>query len=162
MKDVRQFLQNQSTLTLATVSSQDGPAAADLYYVADDSLNLYFLSEPGARHARNLIADPRVAATIHPQTWDWKGIKGVQLEGICVPLEAPSERAAALARYGRKYPFVEAITASGLRSFLHTTLSRHGMYRITPQWLRWLDNSVAFGHKQEWVEQNGNWVLLND
>ena len=23
------------------------------------------------------------------------------------------------------------------------------MYRITPKWIRWIDNSVSFGHKED-------------
>jgi uncharacterized protein YhbP (UPF0306 family) len=162
MNRVRQFLQSQSTLTLATVSPLNGPAAADLYFVADSSLNLYFLSEPQARHARNLAGDPRVAATVHPQAWDWTDIKGVQLEGVCLPLSAPAERAAALALYGRKFPFVNALSASGLKTFLQAALGRHTVYRITPDWIRWLDNRVAFGHKREWVQRDGEWVVLRE
>jgi uncharacterized protein YhbP (UPF0306 family) len=162
MNRVRQFLQGQSTLTLATLSPHNGPAAADLYFVADSSLNLYFLSEPQARHARNLAADPRVAVTIHPEAWDWVDIRGVQLEGVCLPLTAPAERAAALALYGRKFAFLSAPSASGLKTFLQAALGRHILYCITPGWVRWLDNSVAFGHKQEWVQQDGEWAALRD
>jgi uncharacterized protein YhbP (UPF0306 family) len=162
LNHVRQFLQAQSTLTLATLSPEDGPAAADLYFVADSSLNLYFLSEPKARHARNLAADPRVAATVHPQAWDWVDIKGVQLEGVCLPVSAAGERAAALALYGAKFAFVSTPSASGLGTFLAAALGRHTVYRITPGWIRWLDNSVAFGHKLEWVRQDGEWVVLRE
>ena len=160
MNRIRHFLQGQSTLTLATLSALNGPAAADLYFVADSSLNLYFLSEPQARHARNLAADPRVAATVHPEAWDWVDIRGVQLEGVCLPVSAPAERAAALALYGRKFAFVGAPSTSGLKTFLQAALGRHTVYRITPGWIRWLDNSVAFGHKQEWVQRDGEWVAL--
>ncbi len=158
MNQVRQFLRSQSTMTLATYSQFDGPAAADLYYVVDDLLNVYFLSEPGARHARNLAADPRVAATVHPQAWDWREIKGVQLEGTCGPLDSPTERAAALVRYGVKYPFVNSPVVPGVKTFLQAALGRHVVYRITPRWLRWLDNSVDFGYKKEWVGQRGEWA----
>jgi uncharacterized protein YhbP (UPF0306 family) len=162
MNRVRQFLQGQSTLTLATLSPLDGPAAADLYFAADSSLNLYFLSEPAARHARNLAADPRVAATVHPQAWEWVDIKGVQLEGVCLPVNSAAERAAALALYGKKFAFVNALSASGLGTFLQAALGRHTVYCITPGWIRWLDNSVAFGHKEEWVQQDGEWVVLRE
>ena len=138
MKAVRDLLRAHSTLTLATVSPEGDPAAADLYFVSDDLLNLYFLSEHGARHAQNIAHNPRVAATVHAQAWDWQAIQGVQLEGLCRPVSSPAGRAAALARYGRKFSFLQAFAG---------VLPRHTIFCITPDWIRWLDNSVAFGHK---------------
>jgi hypothetical protein len=139
---VRQFLRSQSTLTLSTVGPDELPAAADLYFAADRQLVLYFISEADSRHARNLAHNPRVAATIHAQAWDWREIRGVQVEGVCQALTSPAGRARALALYGRKFSFLGAFAA---------VLTRHVVYQITPHWVRWLDNREAFGHKEELI-----------
>lgn len=142
LEQVRQFLREQSTLTLATVGPDGAPAAADLYFAADSALRLFFLSEPGARHARNIAHRPQVAATVHAPCWGWKEIRGLQIEGECQAVRELDQRAAALALYGRKFDFIRAFAAA---------ITRHTVYQITPRWFRWLDNSVSFGYKQEWT-----------
>ncbi len=156
-KQIRQFLLRQSTLTLATVSQAGAPAAADLYFTADDLLNLFFVSEPGAGHARNIAANAAVAATVHAPAWDWKDIRGVQLEGSCEALTGKVERVSALARYGRKFGFVSSLSAAEGVTFL----ARHNVYRIVPHWIRWLDNRVAFAHREEWALEAGEWTRRN-
>jgi uncharacterized protein YhbP (UPF0306 family) len=140
--DLVQFLTAQSTLTLATVGPDNRPAAADLYFAANDALDLFFLSEPGARHAQNIAGNPAIAATIHPAVWDWREIRGVQIEGTCRAITAPSERLAALALYGKKFSFLSTFAAA---------LGRHTVFCITPTWMRWVDNNQKFGFKEEWT-----------
>ncbi len=152
-KQIRQFLLRQSTLTLGTVSQAGAPAAADLYFAADHVLNLFFVSEPGSRHAQNIAANAEVAATVHAPAWDWRDIKGVQLEGRCEALTGKAERVSALARYSRKFGFVSSLSAAKGASFL----ARHNVYRIVPHWIRWLDNRVAFAYRDEWVLEAGEW-----
>ncbi len=156
---VRAFLAEHTTLTLATIGQSGAPQAADLYYVETESLTLYFVSVPGSRHAANVARDPRVAATIHADSTRWRDIRGVQLEGTCMRVTGP-ERAGAWARYSAKYPFVLADAA------LARALQKVDMYRISPDWLRWIDNSLGLGHNQEWVMADGEWhmvaVLEND
>ena len=147
------FLSEQHTLTLATIGPDGGPQAADLYYAATEDLSLYFVSVPGSRHAVNIARDPRVSATIHADSRRWRDIKGVQLEGTCVRL-AGSERASAWARYTTQFPFVLADAA------LARALQKVDMYRITPRWLRWIDNTTRLGHNQEWVMVDGEWQRL--
>ena len=142
LADLGPFLAAQSTLTLATLGPDSRPAAADLYFAANDALELFFLSEPAARHAQNIARNPSIAATIHPAVWDWKEICGVQLEGMCRPVTGVAERLTALTLYGKKFSFLPTFAAA---------LSRHTVYCITPTWLRWVDNSQKFGYKEEWT-----------
>jgi uncharacterized protein YhbP (UPF0306 family) len=134
------YLAARSTLTLATAGPGGAPQAADLFFVADQALNLYFVSSPGSRHSRALISDPQVAATVHAETWEWQAISGLQLEGRVRALDG-AEREAALARYSAKFPFVERFAVE---------LAASACYCLTPDWLRWLDNSRGFGHRVEW------------
>ena len=141
---LRAFLAEHTTLTLATIGPDGEPQAADLYYAETDDLTLYFVSVANSRHASNLARQPRVAATVHARATHWRDIRGVQLEGTCTHVAGP-ERAAAWARYTAKFPFVLADAA------LAGALQKVEMYRITPHWLRWIDNRVGLGHYQEWV-----------
>lgn len=155
LRQVHSFLADHTTLTLATIGPEGEPHAADLYYAQTGDLILYFISVPGSRHAGNVARDPRVAATIHADSTRWRDIRGVQLEGRCVRV-AVTERATAWAHYTAKFPFVLTDAA------LARALQKVGVYRITPHWLRWIDNTTGLGHNQEWVMADGEWQAAND
>jgi uncharacterized protein YhbP (UPF0306 family) len=149
VQEIRDWLREQSTLTLATVGPEGEPAAADLYFAADEDLRVYFISEQGSRHVAHIGHGAKVAATVHAQAWDWREIRGLQLEGLCRPLLSVHERTAALALYGRKFTFLHTFAA---------ILPRHTLFVIAPRWIRWLDNSVGFGHQREWISEDGRWI----
>jgi hypothetical protein len=137
---LRAFLAAHSTLTLATVSAEGTPLAAALFFVADDALNLFFVSSPDSRHAQAIARQPRVALSVHAETWAWRDIAGLQLEGLAAALDG-AERAAALALYAVKFPFVAE---------MGSRLADSTCYQVTPLWLRWIDNRLGFGHREEW------------
>jgi uncharacterized protein YhbP (UPF0306 family) len=153
VKRVHDWLRGQSTLTLATISREGAPAAADLYFVADQDLQVYFISERGSRHAAHVGSGAPVAATVHGEAWDWQEIRGVQLEGDCRPVDSARERAAALALYGRKFTFLHTFAA---------VLPQHTLFVITPRWIRWLDNGAGFGYRQEWTREDGQWIRQSE
>jgi uncharacterized protein YhbP (UPF0306 family) len=145
------FLAEHTTLTLATVGPDGAPAAAAVFYAHDAGLNLYFLSEERTEHGRNLLADARVAGTIHADGQDWRGIRGVQVRGQA-RLAAGTELARAAAIYGRKYAFVGGLLAgSGGSGALTGPLARARFWVLRPTWFRLIDNTVQFGFKEEWV-----------
>jgi uncharacterized protein YhbP (UPF0306 family) len=154
LSPVRSFLASQRTCTLATIGPDGQPQAADLYYAETDALALYFISIPGSRHATNIAHDPHVAATIHADSARWRDIRGVQLEGTCSRVLG-SERAGAWVCYTAKFPFVLADAALG------RALQKVDVYCVTPRWLRWIDNSLALGHNQEWLMADGKWQVVS-
>jgi uncharacterized protein YhbP (UPF0306 family) len=145
------FLADHTTLSLATIGPDGEPQAADLYYAETGDLTLYFVSAANSRHAANVTHNPRVAATVHADSTGWRDIRGVQLEGTCTRV-AGTERVKAWARYIAKFPFILTDPA------LARALQKVEMHRITPHWLRWIDNSVSLGHNQEWQMADGEWL----
>jgi uncharacterized protein len=145
------FLAEHTTLTLATVNADGAPAAAAVFYAHDAGLNLYFLSEERTEHGRNMLADARVAGTIHADGQDWRGIRGLQVRGQARPA-AGTGLAHAAAVYGRKYAFVAGLL-SGSRGpgILAGPLARARFWVLKPAWFRLIDNTVRFGFKEEWV-----------
>lgn len=138
------YIESHNTLTLAT--ARDGiPWANSLFYASED-FTLYFLSEPGTRHAQYLAANARVAATIYEDYHNWREIKGIQLEGICEGITDPVGSARALLVYGRKFPFVGDLLRAPQE--LGQALARAKWYRIKPKWVRLIDNTRGFGWKQ--------------
>ena len=139
---LREFLAGQSTLTLATAGVKDGrPQAAPLFFASDDDFNLYWISSPDSRHSLNIADWNDAAAAIYVPTWEWTGIKGVQIEGDAVPVVEDDERQRALALYRAKFPFVNERFAE--------LIEQSVIYVLRPRWLRWLDNARRFGYKQE-------------
>jgi uncharacterized protein YhbP (UPF0306 family) len=139
---LREFLAGQSTLALGTAGLTDGrPQVSPLFFASDDDLNLYWISDPESRHSANLRDWDDAAAAIFASTWDWNGIKGVQMEGVAEAVTEDDERQRALALYRAKFPFVTAKFTD--------LIAQSVVYVLRPRWLRWLDNARRFGYKQE-------------
>jgi len=136
------YIERHNVMNLATVGP-DGPWAAALFY-ANDGFRLIFLSAATTRHARNVAAHPRVAATIQEDYRDWQEIKGVQLEGDVHRLEA-AQRDAAIALYARKFP----ITGERTPEPIARALARVDFYELFPIRLYFVDNSRGFGHRDD-------------
>ena len=145
----RDFIAAQNTLTLATTNADGSPQACDLFYVyADDAF--YFLSDPKTRHVQNLLRDPRVSATIHGAARGWQDIRGVQIDGIAAHVDDRAERARAFAQYLVRYAFVrEFLPSIEMLGRAHEIFGVVELYRLTPRWLRWIDNTETFGYKTE-------------
>ena len=137
---IADFLAQCITLTVSTVSPNGSPRAADVYFCSDADLNVYFYSDPASRHSRNIARDPRVAAAVRIESIDWHEVKGVQLEGEAARVDDLDERQKAWRMMCAKFPFYESFT---------DVIARLEIYRITPQSVRWLDNSISFGYKED-------------
>jgi len=141
---VRDYLAAHHVATLATMGS-DGPWAAAVFYVSD-GYTLYFLSSPSTRHCTNLKRDPRVAVTIQDDCSGWKEIKGIQLEGGVRELSG-AEETAARRLYAEKYPLVGQLSL--VPDAIVKALARVRWFRLDPARLYFIDNSAAFGQRDE-------------
>jgi uncharacterized protein YhbP (UPF0306 family) len=136
------FLKKHTTLTLATVDREAWPQAASLFYVSDDALNLYWVSGEKSRHSQNLERVNHTAVTIHAETWDWRDIHGVQIEGAARRVIDPDETDRVWALFRAKFPFTSEFTDQ---------IARSSFYVLTPHWIRLIDNSKYFGHREEFT-----------
>lgn len=136
---VCRYLEGHDVLTLATVD-EVGPWATPLFYVSDDALDLFFLSDPTTRHCQAIARNPKVSAAIHGEFTAWTDIRGLQLEGRAHPVDDEQADERIFARYTAKFPFaLPLISLDG----------PHRFYRIRPRWLRLIDNSRGLGFKEE-------------
>jgi uncharacterized protein YhbP (UPF0306 family) len=140
--DLRAFFARHNALTLAYTDA-DGVGACGLWFAADEALNCYYLSSVNTRHGRALVNGGKVSFAIHKDEQDWRAIQGVQGEGRCEPVVA-SNSDHAWRVYTQRFPFV-------LKQFsdLDAALQTARLWQITPAWLRLIDNTQGFGHKQE-------------
>ena len=135
------YLASHTVMSLATYGSQGLWAAAVFY--ASEGFDLYFLSAGHTRHGQNLGDRPRAAATIQENYSDWPAIQGIQLEGD-VRLLAGERRAAAIALYLAKFSFLKNADQA-----LQAQLDKINWYRLRPDRLYFVDNSLGFGHRDE-------------
>ncbi len=143
------YMREHNTMTLATTDGEL-PWAASVFY-ANDGLNLYFISEPSCRHASNIERNQKIAVTINEDYKDWREIQGIQLEGYAERMEGTVEKAKAMAIYVAKYPFVGKMLLSPqiFSTRIAKAVAKIKFYKVVPRWIRFIDNRVEFGHKEE-------------
>jgi len=139
---VQAYLGAHHVMTLATAGAE-GPWAAAVFYAHRDWA-LYFLSAATSRHCRDIAHNPRVAATIQGDYAQWREIKGIQLEGSAARLSG-AEEARARELYGEKFPLLRGEAPPEIAA----AIARISWYRIAPERAWFIDNSVAFGHRDE-------------
>jgi uncharacterized protein YhbP (UPF0306 family) len=140
------YLAGNTTLSLATCHNNQ-PWATDLFYASDDDCRLYFVSSGKTLHCQHIAVNPHVSVAISGEVNSWEEIKGLQLDGVAafVP-ESERDRVAEI--YLAKFPALRKLHKASeiLSSFLESSF-----YHITPKWIRLIDNSKGFGHKDEIV-----------
>jgi uncharacterized protein len=139
---VKKFLVDHTTLTLATVTDEGRPQAAPLFFAETDDLSLIFISEKKVRHSRNIAQNNNVAVTIYADGQPWQSIRGLQIEGTCAPLAGEVAQNARNI-YLQKFFFIQQNT------LLQLMLNAVTFFQITPTWIRLIDNTQGFGHKEE-------------
>jgi uncharacterized protein YhbP (UPF0306 family) len=140
------YLVRHTTLSLATCHDSQ-PWSTDLFYASDDSCRLYFVSSVTTRHCQNIASNPQVSVSISGEVADWREIKGLQLDGVA-GVVSEADRDGVIEMYLTKFPALKTLhQASELLSLL---LESH-FYCISPKWIRLIDNSKGFGHKDEMV-----------
>ncbi len=86
LKDLtREVLEKGYLMTLA-VSDEHGAWAADVIYVFDDEMNLYWMSDPDTRHSTAITTDSQVAGTITVSNRG-EGNLGLQFSGVAEKID---------------------------------------------------------------------------
>jgi hypothetical protein len=98
-----------------------------------------------------MAANPRVALAINADPDNWNDVRGLQAEGQAARVEGV-ERAKALALYLGKFASVKALFETPKSADEHTIVQRlrgTDFWRVTPGFIRVIDNSRGFGFKAE-------------
>ena len=151
---VAALLKSQSTLALATTAVDGSPQIAPLFYLADQALNLYWLSSARSLHSRNLERCPSAAIAVYRPAEAWKEICGVQMRGAVAVIAASTERRQIVEAYSERFK---------LSPLFHARIARSRLYRFQPEWVRYLDNSKGFGYKFEFsVEAEAGYLFFGE
>ncbi len=127
-------------MVLATRGPDGTPRATPVYFAAEHTLRLIFLSDPDSAHSRNLVSAPQASVAIYPEESDWRRLRGVQMTGHAATIEG-NEAELARRAYARRFPFV---------SELARALDASRAYAFRPSWVRLIDNRRGFGFQHEW------------
>ena len=142
-QEIRAFLSTWRTMSLATVDAQGHAHAANLQFVADDQLCLYYVSSLSSAHSEHIVIDPRVAATIYAHTDEHTQIHGLQLHGRCEQVVDVTQKQRIWELYVNRFDFITG------NPMFESFLRSEEFFKVTPTWLRWIDNRRSFGFKME-------------
>ena len=114
------------------------------YFVYSDDLSLYFLSQRGDAHSKNVDANPSVAVAVWAASARWgEDLRGLQLFGECVSLSLGADLVKGMQLFARQFPaFSSLVKHPG--EFAEGVTSR--MYRISVSALKLLDEP-RFGRR---------------
>ena len=81
-KILRELLDDQNYLCLATVDTQHKPWTSPVSYVCDDDFSIYFISYIESRHAQNIRNNREIALSIYNSEQTPRSTLGVQASGF--------------------------------------------------------------------------------
>lgn len=122
---VRQYLSQGRVMQIATVRGGK-PWVCTVYFVADKSLNLYWLSLPTRRHSKEIMEDRHVAVTVAVKLD--KPVIGVQAEGTVEVVTHDGTIQGIMEKYVAKYD-----SGHNFYNNFVQGIEQHRMYRFTPE-----------------------------
>ncbi|OGN16507.1 MAG: hypothetical protein A3C88_02890 [Candidatus Yanofskybacteria bacterium RIFCSPHIGHO2_02_FULL_50_12] len=84
---IKEVLEKGYLMSLAT-SDGGGVWVADVIYVYDDELNIYWMSDPGVRHSQAILKNNQLAGTITISGQGEDNL-GIQFAGTAEKIEGP-------------------------------------------------------------------------
>lgn len=131
------FIKRHHVLTLATVSGDGTPYCANAFYAYDAVRNVFvFTSDNETRHAREMVENPSVAASIVLETRIVGKIQGVQICGRTLRGSEEDRKV-----YLRRFPYAAAMGDTPV-------------WRLEPDFIKLTDNTLGFGKKLIWRREN--------
>jgi uncharacterized protein YhbP (UPF0306 family) len=129
--EARRLLDGSTLCAIATVSPGNRAHVNTAYFAWSREFDLVWLSEPTARHSRNLRANSTAAIAVYDSSQSWeKPDRGIQLFGSAREVAAPAARPAERV-YARRFP--ESAQAD---------LSPYRFYRFRPSRMKLFDEAA--------------------
>ena len=124
----RGLLDASTLCAISTVASRRRAYVNTAYFAWSADFDLVWISEPHARHSRNIRARPTAAIAVYDsrQTWDAPD-RGIQLFGSAREIEAADAEHA------------ETIYAGRFRDYRHTDRAAYRLYAFRPCRLKLFD-----------------------
>ena len=137
-KELLEFLKSQRLLVIA---SQDGELwVSNVYYVIDEELKFYFISNEETKHSKQIMKNSEIAFSV---TWfnekNLKDRKAIQGKGICRIAVNEGEIKKGVELYNEYYPeSTESITVDWVKS----DENKSHVWIIEPSYIKYWDDSL--------------------
>lgn len=138
---VLEILATTHLMSLA-ILDDGGLWVSDVIFIYDEDLNIYWMSDPNARHSKALLINHQVAGTITFSTKSKESNSGIQFTGIAKKIEGPRYDLAVkhLQKRGHPIPDEEDDVLEG-----------DSWYTLTPTKIELIDEE-HFGFKKQVLE----------
>lgn len=143
-RSLLRILRENVLFSIATVARRNRAHINTAYFCYSTDLDLYFLSDPGSLHAKNLATNSSAAATVFRSAQIWgKPDRGIQLFGTCREVTG-REAQEAKRLYGERFPLYAAWLkgTSDEEKRLAAQLGSYRVYRFRPRSVKILDERV--------------------
>jgi uncharacterized protein YhbP (UPF0306 family) len=130
----RQLLDASTLCAVATTSPRGGVHINAAYFAWSPEFDLVWLSDPGARHSRNLVAHAGAAIAVYDSTQVWgEPDRGIQLFGSAHQMAGPGAYDAERL-YAKRFPTHGDMDLGGYR-----------FYRFRPRRMKLFDERAIGG-----------------
>ena len=153
-------LTNHYTISIATAAKEE-LWSASVIYVSDQKLNIYFISFDESKHIQDILKNKRVSATINQDVSDWMQIKGLQLQGVAYKVPE-QHRKNILNAYRQKFDSIHQLLdlpKTDDEKKIAKQFNSISLFCFEPDWIRFLDNSLGFGSKEEIELKHQTWLM---
>jgi uncharacterized protein YhbP (UPF0306 family) len=114
----RQLLDASPLCAIATVAAEGRAYVNNAYFASSPGFDLVWLSEPRARHSRNVRANGSAAIAVYDPDQKWgTPDRGVQLFGVAEEVP-PSESGEAETLYAARFPDARDVDLSAYRFYV--------------------------------------------
>ena len=144
-----EIINSQHVMTIASACNGI-PWSAPVYYIFFEG-SFYFFSKPTSRHIMDALNTKKAAASIHSESSGWADIRGLQFAGEISTSGINTSSGKAFSLYIKKFNFINDIktTASSIKDILSLESAfKVKFYRLKPETVYYLDNSISFGFKE--------------
>lgn len=140
-KLAEKVLEDGFVMSLGTLD-EGGVWVADVIYIHDEDLNLYWLSFPHHRHSKAIEKNKKIACTI-TTSWETDKERALQIEGLAKKIEGP------LFEYEKKLASKRGMRTPEVAG--KVLEDGHSWYIIEPTKIELIHNE-PFGYKKQIVD----------
>lgn len=146
-QSIRRIMSENVLCSMSTIGPRNRPHINTAYFCYSPSIEIFFTSDAGSAHCRNLDRNPSMAMAVFRSTQTWGGSdRGLQLFGTCHPAAGSLARRAARF-YGKRFPSYARSLAStsGAAKRAADQLRSYTFYRFVPRTVKILDERLFGG-----------------
>lgn len=135
-KQIFTFLQSKFITVIATITPENKPEAATIYYIVDEDFSMYFIAGNNTSKSKNIINNPNVALVVGtdniPITAQIEGLAQKVTDLNVIPTLLG--RLAKVSNQNEYAPPAFALSNDNMNIF-----------KVTPAKIKWLDMTEAYG-----------------